>query len=77
MNADILQAGAGADALRLGTSAAAWVCFEEGAARLGEDVAQFKEVLAGLGTSVVFSLACACSCSARVCRPAQNLLCRL
>ncbi|GJE84118.1 hypothetical protein PsYK624_001930 [Phanerochaete sordida] len=48
---------AGADALRLGTSAAAWVCFEEGAARLGEDVANFKEVIAGLGTSVVFSLA--------------------
>lgn len=48
---------AGADALRLGTSAAAWVCFEEGATRLGEDVANFKEIIAGLGTSVVFSLA--------------------
>lgn len=50
--------GAGADALRLGTTAAAWVCFEEGATRLGEEVANFKEIIAGLGTSAVFSLAC-------------------
>ncbi|EKM59150.1 uncharacterized protein PHACADRAFT_249398 [Phanerochaete carnosa HHB-10118-sp] len=52
---------AGADALKLGASAAAWVCFEEGATRLGEEVANFKEIIAGLGTSAVFSLACECS----------------
>lgn len=49
---------AGADALRLGTTAAGWVCFEEGATRLGEDVENVKEVIAGVGTAGIFSLAC-------------------
>ena len=49
---------AGADALKLGTSAAGWVCIEEGMRRLGEDFEPFKEVAAGVGTAGIFSLAC-------------------
>lgn len=52
---------AGADALRLGTTAAGWVCFEEGVKRLGEDFEPVSEVVAGVGTAGVFSLACECS----------------
>ena len=49
---------AGMDALRLGTTAAGWVCFEEGMKRLGEPGENLSEVVAGAGTAAVFSLAC-------------------
>ena len=61
-NYRMLMAGlkeGGLDALKLGTSAAGWVCFEEGVRRLGEDYEPFKDVVAGLGTAGIFSLACA------------------
>lgn len=47
---------AGVQALRLGTTAAGWVCIEEACARLGwGDV---SEVAAGLGTAGVFAAVC-------------------
>ena len=52
---------AGLEATRLGTTAAGWVCFEEGATRLGSEVESVKEVIAGVGTAGVFSLACECA----------------
>ena len=58
---------AGADALRLGAAAAGWVCLEEGVARLGGAAEPFKEVVAGVGTAGIFSLACE-SALARVMR---------
>lgn len=52
---------AGVEAAKLGTTAAGWVCFEEGMGRLEERWAvagEVKEVVAGIGTAAVFSLAC-------------------
>ncbi len=52
---------AGVEAAKLGTTAAGWVCFEEGMGRLEERWAvagEAKEVVAGVGTAAVFSLAC-------------------
>lgn len=49
---------AGMDALKLGTTAAGWVCFEEGMKRLGEPGENMSEIVAGVGTAGVFSLAC-------------------
>lgn len=46
------------DALKLGTTAAGWVCFEEGMKRLGEPGKNMSEIVAGAGTAGVFSLAC-------------------
>ncbi|KAI0092085.1 hypothetical protein BDY19DRAFT_928245 [Irpex rosettiformis] len=51
---------AGVEAVKLGTTAAGWVCFEEGMGRVGEKVpwaGEFKEVVAGTGTGAVFALA--------------------
>ncbi len=48
--------GAGADALKIGTTATGWVVIEEGCKRLGVD--DVSEVAAGLGTAGLFSLAC-------------------
>ena len=47
---------AGADATRLGLTAAAWVAIEEGCSRLGLDDVQ--EVAAGLGTGTLFGVVC-------------------
>lgn len=48
--------GAGMDGLKIGATATGWVVIEEGCKRLGvEDV---SEVVAGLGTAGLFSLAC-------------------
>lgn len=52
---------AGAEGAKLGTTAAGWVCFEEGMERLEKRVGwagELKEVVAGIGTGAVFSLAC-------------------
>ncbi|KAH9918232.1 uncharacterized protein BXZ73DRAFT_53066 [Epithele typhae] len=46
--------GAGAEAARLGLTAATWVGIEEGCARLGVDDAQ--EAVAGLGTATLFGV---------------------
>ena len=48
----------GVDALKLGTTAAGWVCFEEGVKRLGEDFESVSEIVAGAGTAGIFSLVC-------------------
>lgn len=48
--------GAGADALKLGTTAGGWVAIEEGCNRVGLD--DFSEVAAGVGTAGVFSAVC-------------------
>ncbi|KAI0347184.1 hypothetical protein BDW22DRAFT_1367558 [Trametopsis cervina] len=53
---------AGAEAARLGGTAAGWVCLEEGVERLdgkwpGMGVGEVREVVAGTGTAAVFSLA--------------------
>ncbi|OSC96822.1 hypothetical protein PYCCODRAFT_1339466, partial [Trametes coccinea BRFM310] len=44
--------GAGADATKLGLTAAGWVILEEGCSRLGLD--DLREVAAGLGTGALF-----------------------
>ncbi|KAI0776127.1 hypothetical protein BD413DRAFT_469566 [Trametes elegans] len=44
--------GAGADAVKLGLTAAGWVMVEEGCTRLGLD--DVREVAAGLGTGLLF-----------------------
>ncbi|KAI0686791.1 hypothetical protein BC835DRAFT_1229957, partial [Cytidiella melzeri] len=60
-NYRVLMAGlkeAGAEAAKLGTTAAGWVCFEEGMNRLRYPWADhLREVVAGTGTAAVFSLA--------------------
>ena len=50
--------GAGADATKLGLTAAGWVAVEEGCTRLGLD--DVREVAAGLGTGVLFGAVCEC-----------------
>lgn len=53
---------AGAEAVRLGTTAAGWVCIEEGMNRLQDPWADnLREVVAGMGTAGVFALACECA----------------
>lgn len=52
----------GLDAIKLGTTAAGWVCLEEGLNRLDLPWAEdLREVVAGVGTAGLFSLACECS----------------
>lgn len=54
----------GLDAVKLGTTATGWVCVEEGMSRLDLPWAQnLKEVVAGVGTAGIFSLACECYAS--------------
>ncbi len=48
--------GAGADASKLGLTAAAWVFIEEGCTRTGLD--DVREVAAGLGTGMLFGAVC-------------------
>lgn len=48
--------GAGADASKLGLTAAAWVFVEEGCTRAGLD--DVREVAAGLGTGMLFGAVC-------------------
>lgn len=51
--------GAGADATKLGLTAAGWVFLEEACTRLGLD--DGREVAAGLGTGTLFGAVCECS----------------
>lgn len=48
--------GAGADATKLGLTAAGWVIVEEGCTRLGVD--DVREVAAGLATGTLFGVVC-------------------
>ena len=50
--------GAGADATKLGLTAAGWVALEEGCTHLGLD--DVREVAAGLGTGMLFGAVCEC-----------------
>ncbi len=49
---------AGADATKLGLTAAAWVALEEGCTSLGLGLDDFREVVAGLGTGTLLGAVC-------------------
>ena len=62
--------GAGADATRLGLTAAGWVGIEEGCSWLGLD--DVREVAAGFGTGALFGVVCECLLDAGA---AMGMLC--